>query len=186
MNIRITTGVLKGRVITAPLRALLRPTTDMARQRLFNILGDTVPGCVFLDLYAGTGAVGFEALSRGAEKAVFVEQDPQAALAIREAAGKFGLSGKCEVICADASQPAGNELAGRCFDIIFLDPPYDLFPAPGLGDLAALLKAGGRMIYEHSSRKMPQAPDGLLAQDLRKAGDGAFSFFIRKTSAAKG
>jgi len=183
MKLRITTGTLKGRTLALPAHEGLRPTTGMGRQMLFNILGTSVDGSAFLDLYAGTGSVGFEAVSRGAERVVFVEKDPVAAGAIREAAERFSLVGRCAVIQGDASvyPRPGTGL----FDIAFLDPPYDLFPAPGLTRLAGLVTPGGLLVYEHSSRKSCPAPEGFELRDCRKAGDSAFSFFVRQPEQRK-
>ena len=103
-----------------------RPTTDRIKETLFNILQPEIPGCRFLDLFAGSGAVGIEALSRGAEETVFVEKDPRAVRCIRENLRTTRLEKEARVLdCTAASALTRLEREGRPFDVIFMDPPYN-------------------------------------------------------------
>ena len=119
---RITTGKYKGRIITAPKG--IRPTEERVRKAFFDIMGD-ISGLSFLELFAGSGAMGFEALSQGASNVLFVEKDRQAVKAIEHNLKALGIASHAELIAADVQEiiPA---LAGRGrkFDLIFLDPPY--------------------------------------------------------------
>ena len=121
---RIIAGRWRRRVL--PVAGTLRPTPDRVRETLFNWLGDDVDGARCLDLFAGTGALGLEAASRGAEVVVMVERELGVAAALENTARVLGVD-NVEVVCADAL--AWRPLAGRCFDIVFLDPPYT-GPAP--------------------------------------------------------
>jgi 16S rRNA (guanine966-N2)-methyltransferase len=129
-GIRIIGGEWRGRRLQVPDLDGLRPTQDRFRETLFNWLMFQLSGKRVLDLFAGSGALGLEALSRGADSAVFVEKDPRAATGIREFLGKAGCS-SAEVITADArawlSRPAG-----KAFDVVFLDPPFRAGLLPGI------------------------------------------------------
>ena len=121
--------VIAGSARHLPLKTVkglsTRPTTDRIKETLFNMLQPYVPGALFLDLFAGSGAIGIEALSRGAAGAVFVERDRRAAQCIRENLAFTHLDGRAELISADVFE-ALRMLSGRgSFDVIFMDPPYD-------------------------------------------------------------
>lgn len=143
---RIVAGALKGRAITAPEGQGTRPTSDRARQAIFNILehapwAEGLDGARVIDLYAGSGALGYEALSRGASFALFVETDDAARGAIRENMDAYGLFGRSRVhrrSAIDLGPRPGS--AGEAFTLAFLDPPY----RQGLGEqtLARLLEGG--------------------------------------------
>ncbi len=120
--------IIGGTARSLPLKTVdgteTRPTTDRTKETLFNILGDEVRDSVFLDLFAGSGSVGLEAVSRGASEAVFVDHSRRAAACIRDNIDFTGFGGQCELICADFRK-AIKEMEGRySFDIVFLDPPY--------------------------------------------------------------
>jgi 16S rRNA (guanine966-N2)-methyltransferase len=120
---RVIAGTAKGTRL-APVPTGVRPVSDRAREGVFSSLGDLVRGAEVLDLYAGSGALGIEALSRGAASAVFVERAPRALAAIRENLRRTGLTGRATVIRAGVERfldSAGDE---RAFDLVFLDPPY--------------------------------------------------------------
>lgn len=188
---RISAGKFKGRR-TAPRRLLsckgrtdLRPTSSKVREALFDILRNDLPGADFLDLYAGTGTVGLEALSRGAAKTVFVERDRMLAAAISECVSRMSLSANAEVHHAEAEsfiRKAGA--AGETFDIIFADPPYAseelsrVLPALDRGEV---LKPGGSLVAEHSSRTVPPADFTFLRLVRRyKYGDTMLSLYRRE------
>lgn len=122
--------VIAGKAGSIPLKCLeginTRPTTDRIKETLFNMISDQIPGCSFLDLFSGSGAIGIEALSRGAAEAVFVEKSRPAINVIRENLAKTRLEADARVIHADCRNAiALLEKEGKTFDIIFMDPPYD-------------------------------------------------------------
>jgi len=122
---RVTGGALKGRRLLAPKGAEIRPMRDQVRAALFNVLGDLVRGSRFLDLFAGTGSVGIEALSRGAEHAVFVDRDPQAIKLIKENLENLDLVGRATVRREDVFVALERlHRQGRKFDLVFIGPPY--------------------------------------------------------------
>lgn len=172
---RITGGSCRGRNIKVPATGL-RPTADMVRQALFNILGP-LQGAAVLDLYAGSGAVGLEALSRGAGAVVFVEQDRRAAAVIVRNLRLLEFS--CRVVTG----PVARFLAApeeQVFDLIFMDPPYhnaeEKERLAGT-DLLRLLAPGGRLVYEASRKEEPPVFAGLSRVTSRNYGDTVLHFF---------
>ena len=170
---RVVAGELKGRRLTTPDRgADVRPTADRVREAIFSILGD-VSGSRVLDLYAGTGALAIEALSRGAERATLVDRRP--ALARRNVAG-LGVESRAEVVGADALRFLGRD--SGAYDLIFCDPPYRL--ADRLeGQLESLipprLAAGGRLIAESGAHRPLRLELPVLAE--RSYGDTAIAIY---------
>jgi 16S rRNA (guanine(966)-N(2))-methyltransferase RsmD len=160
----------------------VRPTADRVKEALFNILCGHVPGCRFLDLFAGSGSIGIEALSRGAIMAVFVEANYRHAAIIKENLKACGLEPGARLIPAKAAE-ALRLLAeeGQAFDLIFLDPPYlKNFEAVTLTDINRyhLLKPGGMVIVESSKKDcLPQYVDGLKLLRTEKYGDTVLSFY---------
>lgn len=150
---RVIAGTWGGRRLVAPAGTATRPTADRVREALFSVLGD-VGGAAVLDLFAGSGALGIEALSRGAARATFVERDVASLRALR--ANLAALEAVADVRRADAVTFVGNaRAAGGPYDLIFVDPPYR--EAPRLGrelDLGAVLAAQGRVVTE-SDRRAP-------------------------------
>ena len=170
---RVIAGELKGRRLKTPTWAGLRPTSDKLRETLFNVVAARVPGARVLDLYAGTGAIGIEALSRGAAHVTFVDIDPRALKLIDENLRHCGVTDRYVIIRTPQSLPAES------IDLAVLDPPYD---EPDLtASIAAaepLLAPGGLLVLEHA-RRVP-APD--QAGRLRKSrdlvsGDSALAFY---------
>ncbi len=182
---RIIAGEWRGRRLAAPKGLDVRPTGDRARETLFDILGDRVVGARFLDLFAGTGAVGLEALSRGAAGAVLVESHPPALAALRANVEALGAASRARVL-AGGWQAMLRLLAreGASFDILFTDPPYDT----GLGEAClrspeagAMLTEGGVVVVEHrKSSPPPDAPPGFSMTRSRRAGEAVFSFYARE------
>jgi 16S rRNA (guanine966-N2)-methyltransferase len=127
--VRVTGGDLRSRIIPSPRGIAIRPTPGRVKEALFSILGDAVRGARVLDLFAGTGAIGFEALSRGAEHVTFVDLHAPTAQAIRTTAAELGVQRRAHVVCAPAEKAAAR-LAGR-FDFVYADPPY-AHPPPHL------------------------------------------------------
>lgn len=150
---RISGGELRGRNIFVPKSDAIRPTQDRVREALFSIIQCEVPGAKFLDLFAGTGAVGLEALSRGASHAVFVEMAPKHMEILRRNIETFGKNAQSEVAKADAYRYIAG-YGGEGFDIAFADPPYTLGEEKGyesvLKTLAerGVVKPGGLFIAE--------------------------------------
>jgi 16S rRNA (guanine966-N2)-methyltransferase len=171
---RVIAGRLGGRRLTAPRgRSTTRPTSDRVREALFSMLGELDAASV-LDLFAGTGALGIEALSRGAERSVFVERDAAAIRALRQNLAELGL------VAPEAEVRVGDALAalraarrgGETYDLVFVDPPYGL--ARGLeGGLSALLPAllapGARVVVEGDRRAPVELP--LQVAQQRRYGD---------------
>ena len=152
MTLRLVGGELRSRRIRAPRGAAVRPTPGRVKEALFSMLGDRVVDAHVLDLYAGTGAVGFEALSRGAADAVFVERHAPTAAAIRAAARALGVEDRVRVVRSEVERTA-RFLGGR-YDFVYADPPYAA-PAP-IAVLARLreqrsIDAETIVVYEHRS-----------------------------------
>jgi 16S rRNA (guanine966-N2)-methyltransferase len=178
---RIIAGTLKGRRIDTPQWDGLRPTSDKLRETLFNVLAPIIAGARVLDAFAGTGAVGIEALSRGAAHVTFVERDPRGAALIESNLKRCGITDRYAIIrarFAGTERPPG---AGA-FDVIFLDPPY------GAAELAAALDAaeplvgeGTRLVIEHAKRDVPPESTGALIRTrVLNSGDGALAFYGRR------
>jgi 16S rRNA (guanine966-N2)-methyltransferase len=175
---RIIAGEFKGRRLKAPKWAGLRPTSDKLRETLFNILAPRVAGARVLDVFAGTGAVGLESLSRGAAQAVFVEADRRGAALIEENAALCGVADRCVIIRDTAERALARRMPGDRFDIVVLDPPYDFEPLAEVIDGAArLLAPGGVLILEHSARRT--LPDLERWRGVRtvRSGDSALTLF---------
>jgi 16S rRNA (guanine966-N2)-methyltransferase len=154
-GLRIVAGELGGRRIVTPPGRATRPTSDRVREALFSILGP-IAGLDVLDLFAGSGALGIEALSRGAASATFVESDPRALAAIRENIRALDLRGRSRVVGVDWKQAlARDRVAERVYGLCLVDPPYSLLISV-LNDLgrllAPVLAPGARVAIERSSR----------------------------------
>jgi 16S rRNA (guanine(966)-N(2))-methyltransferase RsmD len=172
--VRVLAGKWKGRRLEAA--AGTRPTSSRARAALFDILGPRVVGARVLDLYAGTGAVGVEAVSRGAKSAVLVEPD---AAPLRRAIERIGAAGEIEILAATA----GEALAllarrGARFDLVFADPPYAQAPETAQLDRAArLLAPGGLLVLQQDARGSEASVAGVERLDRRAYGRNVFFFF---------
>jgi 16S rRNA (guanine966-N2)-methyltransferase len=160
--VRVVAGAFKGRRLVAPRGTRTRPTADRVREALFSMLGD-VGGAHVLDLYAGSGALGIEALSRGAESAVFVERDPRAVGAIERNLAAVGADARI------VKQDAGRFLSRGegTYDLVFCDPPYD-FASRLAGTLAERLPAvtppGARIVTESDKRNPLELPFPLVTE----------------------
>nr|MBO4517945.1 16S rRNA (guanine(966)-N(2))-methyltransferase RsmD [Clostridia bacterium] len=161
---RIIGGAYKGRTLYGFRGESIRPTSDSARESLFNILGD-LSGADFLDLFSGTGAVGIEALSRGA-KVVFNDIDKESVSLTRANLQKIGVS--AEVYCSDALDFI--KTARKKFDLIFLDPPYKSRKIRELLDgVSGILKDGGRVVFENE-KPFSGVAENLVLTDVRRYG----------------
>ena len=178
--VRIIAGSLKGRRLKAPAWEGLRPSSDKLRETLFNILAPRIAGARVLDGYAGTGAVGLEALSRGAAHVTFVERDRRAASLIEENVRACGVEGGYTILCGDVATVLPR-LGTDGFDLILLDPPYDSANVGEALDVAArALAQGGLVVLERPTRREPAAPGSLQRVRDRKSGDSTLTFFIRR------
>lgn len=172
---RILAGRWKGRVLQVPRGA--RPTSSRAREALFDILQDDLAGSRVLDLFAGSGAVGLEALSRGASRAVFVETDSGA---LEENVAAFAARREEHELLRQDAREAAAALSrrGETFDFIFADPPYALKAALSR-PLAALLAPGGKVVVQTDSDADPPELPGLALETRRPYGRNVFWFFER-------
>jgi 16S rRNA (guanine966-N2)-methyltransferase len=172
--VRIIAGSRKGHTIYAPKGLVTRPTGDRVREAAFNLIGP-VEGAAVLDLFAGSGAMGLEALSRGAERAVFVESDRDACRAIERNLDKLGLTG-AEVVCDEAQRFLANER--RRFDLVLVDPPYLELAEhqPVLARyLPKLLTDSALVVVESSTREEPELP--LRKHTSRRYGSARITLF---------
>jgi 16S rRNA (guanine966-N2)-methyltransferase len=174
----VIAGRFKGRRLKTPKWEGLRPTSDKLRETLFNILAPRIAGARVLDGYAGTGAVGIEALSRGAAHVTFVERDRRAAALIEENAKVCGLKADYTIACSDFL--AWRAGVASSFDLILLDPPYDISAVRDALDRAAgLLSSDGVLVLERATRQDPDVPSRLeRVRDVR-SGDSTLTIFIR-------
>jgi 16S rRNA (guanine966-N2)-methyltransferase len=175
--VRIIAGERKGHTIVAPRGRETRPTSDRVRENVFNIVAPWVEGARVLDLYAGSGAMGLEALSRGAEAAVFVEADPDAARAIERNLDKLRLTG-ATVLRVDASTGLAQEsAAGRKYDLVLVDPPYAMTDYDTLERyLPRVLADDGLLVLESAARSEPELA-GLAVRTTRKYGSTRITVF---------
>jgi 16S rRNA (guanine966-N2)-methyltransferase len=176
---RIIAGSRKGHTIYAPKGPATRPTGDRVREAAFNLIGP-VDGASVLDLYAGSGAMGLEALSRGAERVVFVESSRDAVRAIERNLDRLRFTG-ATVISAEAGTALAAETAARrSYDLVLVDPPYELYPSvqPMLATyLPALLAEDGLIVVETASRLTPELP--LELRTSRRYGAARLTLYER-------
>src|SRR5690242_16824528 len=191
---RVIAGTYRSRIMKSLKGLALRPTSDRLRETLFNVLGPDVAGSRFLDLFAGTGAIGIEALSRGAAEVVFVENHAPAATLIRRNVGSLGIRNGAKVLVTDAlggleKLASGKKGKPSQYDYVFLDPPY-----AAANDYARVLEflgsthlvaPGGVVIAEHRrSFDLPEGVGALQRYRVLKQGDAALSFYRRAAAAA--
>jgi len=177
-TIRVIAGTAKGRKLETPSWPGLRPTSDRLRETLFNILAPRIAGARVLDGYAGTGALGIEALSRGAAHVTFVERDPRAVRLIRGNLARAGIEDAkaCNIVRAGLVQAASDH-GDELFDVVLLDPPYDDRDLDAAVEAAGgILRDDGVIVLEHASRAEP--PPGAVR--TVKAGDSSLSFYRRQ------
>jgi 16S rRNA (guanine966-N2)-methyltransferase len=176
--VRVIAGQLGGRKLVAPRGATTRPTSDRVREALFSALSD-VTGARVLDLYAGTGAFGIEALSRGAAHACFVEKDRNALAALRENVAALALEHATEVRALAVAR-AVSAIAGP-FDLVFADPPYalvaELPPAFAKLRTNGAIARGARLVIEHASRDPAPAIVGATPRPTRVYGDTSVTIY---------
>ncbi|WEX08431.1 16S rRNA (guanine(966)-N(2))-methyltransferase RsmD [Chelativorans sp. AA-79] len=179
---RIVGGTLRGRRLASPKSDAIRPTTDRARESLFNVLEHSYPGSVegarVLDLFSGSGALGIEALSHGASHCLFVEEDASARALVRENIESLGLQGRTRIFRRDATHlgPVGTM---QPFDLVFADPPY----GKGLAEraIASALSGGwltqdALIVVEEAAATPFQPPEGVVLHDLRTYSSSTLAF----------
>ena len=180
---RIIAGTLKGRRLKTPRWEGLRPTSDKLRETLFNVLAPRVSGARVLDGYAGTGAIGIEAISRGARSVVFIDAHPKAAALIAENLTGCGVEEGYTIRCNDIVAALRHLPTDMTFDIIVLDPPYGSPDAPdALAAAADHLAPGGVLVLERATRLEPQSPQGLERRRDLRSGDSTLTFMERDTA----
>jgi 16S rRNA (guanine966-N2)-methyltransferase len=183
---RVVGGKLRGRALAAPKSKAIRPTTDRLRESLFNILvhsfDNPVSSTRVLDLFAGTGALGIEALSRGAAFALFVDQGAEARPLIRENVAALGLGGSSRIFRRDATK-LGEAHPIAPFSLAFLDPPYGqnlAGPALAAARAGGWLNPGALVVVEEAAKAQFAAPEGFTELDRRRYDDSEF-IFLRLT-----
>jgi 16S rRNA (guanine(966)-N(2))-methyltransferase RsmD len=187
---RIIAGRLRSRALEAPAGLATRPSSDRLRETLFNVLAPRIEGRAFLDLYAGSGAVGIEALSRGAAQVTFVERAPAALKVLRANLARLGLTEGFRIHAESVKSYLRRPRIGAGFDVVFLDPPYDAAEeyAAALGLLggasAGMPAAGAVVIAEHRRKERLEERYGSLKRTrLLEQGDAALSFYAAETVA---
>ena len=175
-QVRIIGGTYRRRLITFPARPGLRPTPDRVRETLFNWLGQSLEGCSCLDLFAGSGALGFEAASRGASRVVMVERDRAACNALTMNQGRLGASA-VELVGGDASDWLAR--TAERFDVVFLDPPFRQNVLPQLLERLPRVLGAGARVYLESERALEA---GGAWQELRAARAGQVSYQLLQWS----
>jgi 16S rRNA (guanine966-N2)-methyltransferase len=184
---RVIAGTYRSRILKSLKNLALRPTSDRLRETLFNVLGPAVVGARFVDVFAGTGAVGIEALSRGAAEVVFIENHPPAVALIRKNLESLGVRSGAIVLGTDALRGLGTlaakkKAAGSTYDFVFLDPPYAAAEEYArvlrvLGS-ASFLAPGSVVIAEHHKKFDLPVHAGLLTRfRILKQGDAALTFY---------
>jgi len=184
---RIIAGTFRSRQLKSLKGLALRPTSDRLRESLFNVIAQRIPGCRFLDVFAGTGAVGIEALSRGAGEVVFIENHSPAATLIQKNLDSLGIRGGTRILKLDAlrglQRLAAEHLPeSALFDIVFLDPPYadadEYRRALTFLSSAPFLAPGAIVIAEHRRTfELPEALGQLERVRVLRQGDAGLSFF---------
>ena len=175
---RVIAGHFKGRRLKTPTWEGLRPTSDKLRETLFNILAPRVAGARVLDGFAGTGAVGIEALSRGAAHVTFIEKNRRAAALIEENLKACGVEEGYTIRCADVIAALNGVPAADAFDLILLDPPYDIENATAALDAAAgRVARDGLVVLERATRREPAELAALRRVRDVKSGDSTLTFY---------
>ena len=171
---RIVAGTARGRTLEAPKgHDIIRPTADRVRETIFNVLGQTCDGLTVLDLFAGTGALGLEAISRGAVFAVLVDQHRLSLDLCRQNTATLKFDDRVEIISSPVARVWPKLTAApRRFDLVFADPPYALEAGSEvLKHVAALMNPGARLVLESGKTEVPQPVDALTLTDERTFGD---------------
>ncbi|MFO7985227.1 MAG: 16S rRNA (guanine(966)-N(2))-methyltransferase RsmD [Desulfatiglandaceae bacterium] len=184
---RITGGRSKGRTLTAvPRGAAIRPTSDRVREAIFSIMGQNLTGLTVLDLFSGTGSLGLEALSRGAEFAAFIDHTQEAIELINKNLTRCGYRHSAEILKRDLKQgiPQGQSISSKRFDLVFLDPPYKCDGIPFVlkhPSIAEILAPGVRVVAETAREAvLPEHLPGLRCIDIRSYGDTRITIYMHE------
>jgi 16S rRNA (guanine966-N2)-methyltransferase len=178
MNVRIISGEFGGRRLEAPLGSRTHPMGERIRNALFNSLGEQIKTADVLDVFAGTGAVGLEAISRGARHATFIEKDKVAQKILAKNIAALGAAPRTSIVRTSAATWLENNEDKR-FDLIFADPPYYDPQLSTAGRFLGLLKPGGTMILSHPGRGEELAKTGVVVVDNRSYGNAFLTFYRR-------
>ena len=170
-TVRITSGIYRGRMISTPGKNT-HPMGDRERLALFNMISDYLPGATVLDAYAGSGALGIEALSRGAESVVFIEKSREAEKCIKNNLKALSIDG-CTVLCKKAEDFETD----KEIDVILADPPYDDFQIEGVIHLAQFLNKGGVLVLSHPG-ETPEI-DNLALKTSKNYAGATISIFVK-------
>jgi 16S rRNA (guanine966-N2)-methyltransferase len=176
VNIRIIAGTLGGRKIDAPDGRRTHPMSERIRNALFNSLGKSVEDATVLDAFAGTGAIGIEALSRGAKHATFIERDRTAQQILAGNIDTLGLADRTKLIKAPVASWI-DTYDGPKFDLIFADPPYHDTQFSTVFSLLGLLKPSALMVLSHPGRSESPTRPGVVVVDNRSYGDATLTFY---------
>lgn len=181
---RVISGKCRGTNLLAPEGMTTRPTIDRIKETLFNMISFDIPECNFLDLFSGSGGIGIESLSRGANKAVFVEKDQNALQCIHKNLEKTKLQSHAIVYNEDVMNVLGKlGQKGEQFDIVFMDPPYALTDIEAVLKSVVdnnLLKPEGYIIVERATERKVALPDNLMCLKEKSYKTTTLSFFERK------
>lgn len=177
MNVRIISGRYGGRYLTSPGTSRTHPMSERVRGALFNMLGD-IHGLTVLDAFAGTGALGFEALSRGAEHVTFIEKDNVAQKILHENCELLQVVNSTKIISASVSAWA-DTYDGPLFDLILIDPPYHKPHFSTVAKLVRYVQTNGLMVLSHPGRESASTVNGVVVVDKRSYGDAALAFYRR-------
>ncbi len=177
---RIIAGTLRGRRLAPPTWQGLRPTSDKLRETLFNVVAARVRGSRVLDGYAGTGAIGIEAISRGAAHVLFVERDRRAVALIERNLAGCAVAAGYTILQRDVGAVLGTLAAVERFDLIILDPPYDQTDLSDVLDAAGRrLGEGGVLVLERATRHEPVVPVSLRRMRDIRSGDSTLTLLMR-------
>lgn len=179
MNLRIISGSFGGRIIAAPDGKKTHPMGERIRNAIFNSIHDEVKGAYVLDAFAGTGAIGIEALSRGASSAIFIERDRTAQNVLEGNIASLKIGEEAKVIKAPIASWI-TTYKGNLFDIIFADPPYHDTQFSTVSELMGLLKPGALMVLSHPGRDECPTRSGVVVVDNRSYGDATLTLFRRE------
>lgn len=182
---RIIGGELKGRRLAVPEWCGLRPTSDRLRETMFNILRDDVQGATVLDCYAGTGAIGIEAMSRGASKVTFIDHDRRAVSLVELNVARCGVTALVDVTLGVLPEALSRFAQGTCFDLVLLDPPYKFDTNARdaiLSAVASYVRDHGQIVMEMARRDTTVNVTGLTQTRRVTSGDSALDFYVRDAS----
>ena len=182
MRVKLIAGKFGGRFIQAPPGSTTHPMGERVRSAMFNSLGEAVRGAKVLDAFAGSGAIGLEALSRGAESVVFVERDRVAQRVIAENINTVGTNENSIVIKTTVANWLESMSVTEEFDLIFADPPYHNPQFSTVSRLMGLLKPGGHMVLSHSGIGEVSIQNGIVVVDNRSYGGAHLTYFRKEIS----